>query len=284
VTSTPNPVAAAVTALFVPGNRPDRFQKAFASTADLVIVDLEDAVAPAERGTALRATTHALADAGSTSFAAMVRLSSPTALDQLDELLAAGVQGKVAPTLMGVMVPKAASLDEVRAIVERLPESVACVPLVESAAGVAAASELARIDGVTRLAFGAVDFSLDVDTESAPVLDYARAALVIASRAAGIAPPLDSPSLEISDELAVAAAAAAARRSGFGGKLCIHPAQLAAAAAAFVPSDEQVRWARRVVEADRLAEGAAVQLDGGMIDRPVVDRAKRMLARADVAA
>lgn len=277
-------VAEAVTALFVPGDRPDRFAKAAAAEPDLVIIDLEDAVAPDAKHAALKAVVAALSEASS-PLEAMVRMNAPgsashaTEREALLRLAATGTSG-----LLGVMLPKAASPDAVSAFTAALAAartpSLAVIPLIESARGVARSLELASVPGVTRLAFGALDFTLDVAAalDSATV-DYARAQLVLASRAAGIAAPLDSPSTEIGDIQAVLASAIAARDMGFGGKLCIHPVQLAPVHRAFSPSAAEIDWAQRVIG----AEGGAVQLDGRMVDRPLVERARRILARSGAA-
>lgn len=272
-------VASAVTALFVPGDRPERFAKAAAAGAGVVIIDLEDAVAPDAKAAALAAALEALSpDTRGESVRALVRVN-PADSDQYDAettalLAAAGTPGS---GLLGIVVPKAeesGALGELRA---RMPGHLALVPLIESATGVVNAVELARVAGVTRLAFGAVDFALDINADGGDrFLDPARAQLVLASRAGGIAAPLDSPSTDIRDAGKVAESARLARNFGFGGKLCIHPSQLAAVHGAFAPSEADIQWARSVIS----AEGGAVQLDGQMIDRPVTERAKRILQRA----
>jgi citrate lyase subunit beta/citryl-CoA lyase len=158
-----------------------------------------------------------------------------------------------------------------------LPNELAFVPLIESALGVVHALEIASIDAVTRLAFGAIDFALDIDADGGDrFLDHARAQLVLVSRAAGVAAPLDSPSVEIKDVAMIAESARTARNFGFGGKLCIHPVQLAPVAGAFTPTEAEIRWAESVVG----AEGAAAQIAGQMVDRPVIERAKKILTRA----
>jgi citrate lyase subunit beta / citryl-CoA lyase len=279
-------VAGAVTALFVPGDRPERFAKAAAAGAGVVIIDLEDAVAPGAKAEALAAALRALSQAEAGGFRALVRVNPP-GTQNYDAETSALLQlaGAAGHGLLGLMVPKAEDPAALRALSALLaPKSLALVALVESAAGVVNAVELARVPGVTRLAFGAIDYSLDIDADADTVnggdsdrfLDYARSALVVASRAAGIAAPLDSPATEIRDTEPVAASARLGRSFGFGGKLCIHPAQLAPVQSAFIPTDAQVQWARSVIG----AEGGAAQVDGQMIDRPVTERAKRILARA----
>ncbi|MDQ0029086.1 HpcH/HpaI aldolase/citrate lyase family protein [Arthrobacter bambusae] len=276
--ATTDAVAAAVTALFVPGDRPERFAKAVAAGSGVVIIDLEDAVAPDAKAGALAAVLAALAaGADVRSMRALVRVN-PLGSSQYDAeitaLLAAAVPGS---GLLGFMVPKAEDAGALGQLRAKMPGHLALVPLIESAVGVVNAVELARVSGVTRLAFGAIDFALDIDADGGDrFLDNARAQLVLASRAARIAAPLDSPSTEIADGGRVADSARLARNFGFGGKLCIHPAQLAAVRGAFAPTEAEIEWARSVIG----AEGGAAQVDGQMIDRPVTERAKRILRRA----
>jgi citrate lyase subunit beta / citryl-CoA lyase len=267
--------ADAVTALFVPGDRPDRFARAAAAGPDLVIIDLEDAVPRAAKADALAATLAALAPDG--ELRALVRIDVPgsgtfdTEVAELQDLA-----GRPGHGLLGLVLPKADDPAVLRALAVG-PARPALIPLVESARGVVRAAALAEAEGVSRLAFGALDFALDVDVAPAgPTADHARAQLVLASRAAGRAAPLDSPSTEISDLAAVGAAARSARALGFGGKLCIHPSQLVAVRTAFAPTADEVAWARSVVGAGE----AAVQVAGQMVDRPLLERARRILARA----
>ncbi len=270
-------VAGAVTALFVPGDRPDRFGKAAAAGADVVILDLEDAVAPANKSAALDAVLVALGPATSDSLRALVRINAVGTATFDAELEALATLGAA---LLGVLVPKADHPDSVSHIANRLQtvqRRRALVALVESATGVLGAVELARTPGMTRLAFGALDLTADVDADlESPVVDHARAQVVLASRAAELAAPLDSPETAIHDEQVIGAAARRARAAGFGGKLCIHPAQLAAVRAGFRPSPEEIAWARTVVDGG----GSAIQVAGHMVDRPVIERALRILRRA----
>ncbi|PYI67639.1 CoA ester lyase [Arthrobacter livingstonensis] len=270
----------AVTALFVPGDRPERFAKAAAAGPDVVIIDLEDAVAPAAKEAALSAALAALAatDDEDTRLRALVRVNpidSPRHSAERAALLAlAQTSGH---GLLGIMVPKAEDPVRLHGLSADLPAGLALIPLVESATGLVNALELARVSGVTRLAFGAIDFALDIDAgDSDRFLDHARSQLVVASRAAGIAAPWDSPTTDIKDTVKVAGSASLGRGFGFGGKLCIHPAQLGAVHEAFAPTAEEVEWAHSVIG----AEGGAAQVDGQMIDRPVTERAKRILVRA----
>ncbi|MFM6968016.1 MAG: HpcH/HpaI aldolase/citrate lyase family protein [Microbacteriaceae bacterium] len=263
-------VADALTFLFVPGDRPERFDKAFGAGADVVIIDLEDAVAPENKANALASTIAALAGDGvDDNFLALVRVN-----DRED---AAALVAGPTDRLVGVVIPKAESSREIAAIVDKLPADCAVIALIETALGVASAREIAELPRVTRLAFGAIDFASDVDASAPAVFDAARASLVIASRAANKPAPIESPSTNFTDLESVESDARGARAMGFGGKLCIHPAQLAPVAAGFAPTADEVEWANRVIGLD----GGAVQLDGAMVDKPVVDRARRILARSE---
>ena len=272
-------VAAAVTALFVPGDRPERFAKAAAAGAGVVIIDLEDAVAPNAKSAALAAAVEAVAPSdGGAPVPALVRVNQQgSGHHDADITLLLSAAQTPGSGLLGLVVPKAEDPGGLRQLREDMPKHLALVPLIESALGVVNAVELACVPGVTRLAFGAIDFALDIDADGGDrFLDHARSQLVLASRAAGIAAPLDSPSVDIKDTARVAESARLARNFGFGGKLCIHPAQLATVQEEFAPTEADVEWAFSVIR----AEGSAAQLDGRMIDRPVIERAKRILQRA----
>jgi citrate lyase subunit beta/citryl-CoA lyase len=261
-------VAEATTFLFVPGDRPERFDKAFATAADFVIIDLEDAVSPEQKSVALDATVAALRGEGvSPEFRALVRINS---LNDVPALIAVG-----GTRLVGIMIPKADDAIAIGALAATVPAELAVVPLIESASGIVAARAIAALPRVTRLAFGAIDFSADVDATDSAVIDVARAELVIASRAANLPAPIESPSTTFTDLDAVESDSRRARSLGFGGKLCIHPAQLTAVTTGFAPTDAEVEWAERIIALD----GGAVQFEGAMVDKPVVDRARRILAR-----
>jgi citrate lyase subunit beta/citryl-CoA lyase len=265
------------TYLFVPGNRPDRFGKALASGADAVVLDLEDAVAADGKDAARDAVRAWAADATPADRARVVvrtnDLGSPHAAADLAAVAEAGITA--------IMLPKTESADDVAAVRSAAPD-VVVLALVESARGLAAAEEIAAAPGVVRLVFGTLDYALDLDLEiddAADGLSYAAARLAVASRCAGIATPVGGVTPQLGDEARLLADLAWSRRHGLGAKLCIHPAQVAAIHAALAPTTQAVERARRVLEADAGSPGAA-QLDGRMIDRPVVLAARRTLARA----
>jgi citrate lyase subunit beta/citryl-CoA lyase len=257
--------------LFVPGDRPDRFDKAVASGADLVVCDLEDAVAVDAKAPARGEVARWLADGG----VACVRVNAHgTPFHDADVAALVG-----APGLVAVLVPKAEDPRRLAELSERLGPGTAVVGLVETALGVHRVHELAATPGVARLAFGSVDLALDLGAEDAALpLLFARSALVLACRVVGLPAPVDGVTRELDDPSTIGSDTAAAVGLGFGGKLCVHPKQVSAVNAGFRPSDADVRRAREVLAA--AAGGSAVRIDGQMIDRPLVEHAWRVLRRA----
>jgi citrate lyase subunit beta/citryl-CoA lyase len=258
--------------LFVPGNRADRFAAACDAGADVVLIDLEDAVAPAAKSDARQAAAAWLRG----SVGAWLRINgadTPSFAEDLSLL--------TLPGLGGVMLAKAEDPESIAAI-RRAAPSVPIIPLLESARGLWNIMALASAPGVIRLAFGAVDFQLDlgIDGERNELL-MARSQLVLASRVAGRLPPLDGVTMALDDAEALARDVAYARRLGFGGKLCVHPRQVATINEGFLPSAAEVQWARRVVAAAAESGDNACRLDGKLVDRPVIDRARAILQTAD---
>lgn len=259
-----------VSYLFVPGNRPERFVKALAAGADQVILDLEDAVPPADKAVAREAVRAAF----DPEFPVAVRINSADSEWFEQDLALCGLPGVAA-----VVLPKAAQVADIIRL--RAAGARSVLALIESAEGIANAVALASADGVERLMFGSIDFSVDLGIESEGLeLDYFRLQLVLASRLGGIASPIDGVTTAIEDAALLHAEALRGRRLGFGGKLCIHPKQLAVVHDAYLPTAEQVQWAIRVLDAAKAANGAAVAVDGKMVDRPVMLKAERLLQAA----
>lgn len=257
--------------LFVPGNRPERFAKAGASGAGAVIADLEDAVAPDDKAHA-RAAVSAALSAAAPLFVRVNGADSGWFHDDVEMCRQAGVAG--------VVLPKAEDPEHLRHIAARVG-GVPLLPLIETAQGIWRAEELARCPGVQRLLFGSIDFQVDLGiTGDDEELLYFRSRLVLVSRVAGVASPVDGVTAEIDDADRLRADALRARRLGFGAKLCIHPKQVEPVNGCFRPGDEEVRWARRIIEAAAGASGAAVAVDGRMVDKPVLLRAEAILAQA----
>jgi citrate lyase subunit beta/citryl-CoA lyase len=269
----------AITYLFVPGNRPERFAKALASGADCIIVDLEDAVALADKPAARTAIANWVA---STQAATPEQLSRVWV--RINDVASPAYLRDVAllqsVPLSRVMLPKCESADHVAMVCKDLPRGASILPLIETARGMVTLNEIAHAPSVHRLAFGALDYMVDLDIPAdSPALGFAAAQIAIASRAAGLPAPVAgvTPAL---DAAQVTADTQQARALGFGAKMCIHPVQVAAVRQAFAPTAQELDWATRVLHAWQTSGGGALQLDGKMIDRPVVLKAERILASA----
>lgn len=255
----------ALTYLFVPGDRPERFDKAAASAAGSIILDLEDAVLPAAKPRAREAIAEWLAAHAEHAPRTIVRINDATDLSFVAEA-----------RIDTVMLPKAESAAQVGAVVATGARVIA---LVETAPGVRAMDEIAATEGVVRLAFGTIDYAVDVDIAGdREALAYPASRMVIASRCAGLPAPIAGVTPALDDEAQLRSDVAWERSLGFGAKLLVHPRQVAVVHDAMRPTDEQAAWARRIVTAAQASQGA-VQVDGRMVDRPVVRKAQAILQR-----
>lgn len=267
--------------LFVPADRPERLPKALASGADIVVADWEDAVAPAHKEGARAALLDAVPALDAAQRARLVvRINAEGTPWFADDLAALG--RLVAGGLSGAMLPKAERAPTLQAVAQAAGPTAALLPLVESVAGLTAAEALAAAPQVARLAFGHLDFQLDAGmacAEDEAELLPVRVALVLASRRAGRAAPIDGVTVDTRDAGRMARDAARARRMGFGAKLCIHPAQVPLLHAAFDPDTDAVAQARRVQQALHDAGGGVCVLDGRMVDAPVLEQAEQTLRR-----
>lgn len=258
--------------LFVPGDRPDRFDKACAAGADMVIVDLEDAVAPENKAQARTAIMNWL----SPDKAILLRINADTTEWFRDDL---GVAR--APGVAGILLSKAEGIDEALRTIS-VEQGKFLLPQIETAQGFANAGAIASVTGVQRLLFGTLDFQMDLGIDGErEELDYFRSQLVLISRLANIQPPVDGPCTALDDAAQLTADAHKARRIGFGGKLCIHPKQVPHVNAAFAPTADELAWAKRVLSAAAQSSGAAVALDGRMVDRPVILKAEQIVREAE---
>ena len=268
-----------ITYLFVPGNRPERFAKALAAGADRIIVDLEDAVAPQDKQGAREAVQAWMSAMDAAQRACvLVRINdalSPWYSDDLAMLPQARATA--------VMLPKCESAHQVAQVLAVLPAGGTVLPLIETAKGVQALAQITAAPGVDRLGFGSLDYMVDLDLPGEGLaVDFAAMQIAIASRAAGIASPVSgvTPAL---DAGRVATDMHRARALGFGAKMCIHPMQVQAVRTALAPSADDITWAQRVLAAWHDGNGSgAIQLDGKMVDKPVVLKAQRILSLANV--
>ncbi|MBB1602267.1 CoA ester lyase [Variovorax sp. UMC13] len=275
-------LALARTFLFVPGDRPERHARALASGAGAVVVDLEDAVAPERKAAARTQLDHSFAALPSAAHGRLlVRINASDTPWHAEDVALAG-RLAAQRRLAGVLLPKAERAGDLAALARAVGPDVALLPLIESVAGLDALAALAAAPQVLRLVFGHLDFQLDAGLACGPdeaELVPVRLALLLASRRAGLAPPVDGITADWRDTARLAAEAARARRGGFGAKLCVHPEQVAVVQAAFTPSADERAWARRVCEAVGAAGGSVVKVDGRMVDAPVVRLAERLLAQ-----
>lgn len=282
------------TLLFAPATSPRHVEKALsgATGADGVILDLEDAVASAEKPAARQTARETLLargappERGPLAYVRVNGMTTPYAYDDLRTVVCAGLAGIVLPKVESAA--QLATADWLLGQVEReerLPEgAIDLLPIVETAAGIAhLAAIAAATPRVRRLNFGAGDYSLDTGmtwTAGHEGILWARIAVVNASRAAGLEPPIDTVYARLDDMEGFAAEAEQAKRLGFQGKACIHPSQVAAANAVFTPSEHEIAHARRIAEAFAQAEAAGVAsftVDGQFVDYPIAYKARRTL-------
>jgi len=268
---------AAPTLLFVPADRPERFDKALASGAGQVIVDLEDAVAPAVKAKARTSVENWCKRAGDAKI--LLRIN-----DDSTEWYTSDIALAARPEIAGVVLPKVTP-DSITRFEDRLDKPV--LALIETAAGLMDLARIASSQRVERLLLGTIDLALDLRLDAdhpagAAMLDAARYQLVVASSAHQLPRPFDGVFTNLSDEEGLRATAISARASGMGGMMCIHPKQLATVAAAFLPSDTEIAWANSVLREAENHPGAFA-FGGKMIDAPILARAKSIIQSARVA-
>ncbi|MDH4567069.1 CoA ester lyase [Pseudomonas sp. BN414] len=262
-------------ALFVPATRPERIPKALASGASRVIVDLEDAVQENLKVEARGNLESFLVEHPDVQV--LVRVNAPSHPQHAADLELCKRHAGV----VGVMLPKAETAEQVKLAAST---GKPVWPIIESAWGLWAIQDLATAPGVERLSFGSLDLGLDLNlapgsAAAEQVMNQARYAVLLHSRLAGLAPPLDGVYPDIKDSDGLARTTGFARDMGFAGLLCIHPSQVEVIHRELRPSESELDWARRVLDAAASGEGVFV-LDGAMVDAPVIGRARYLLERA----
>lgn len=263
-------------ALFVPANRPERIPKALASGADVVIVDFEDAVAIDAKESARQALGEFAKTNPEAKF--FVRINSAQTKWFEQDLAFCYAH----PNVAAIMLPKAEYAADIASVAAG---GKPVYPIIESALGIANLAQIVNAPGVARLSFGALDLGLDLamddDSEGATfLLKQVRAQIAVQSRAAGIAAPLDGVFPDIKNSEGLTASVKFAKGMGFAGAMCIHPTQVEVIHAALAPQEEELAWARRVIEMAEETGSAAFSLDGKMVDMPVIEKAKQILAYA----
>lgn len=262
--------------LFVPGTRPERFGKALASGADIVCIDLEDAVPQGEKATARQAALDAVAAETDGRNRLTLRINGITTRSGLEDLIALA-DAPCRPALL--FVPKVESAAEIAIIRGVLGDNApGIVPLIESMRGMDAIRDIAAAPGIAAMMFGGADFAGELGVEVAwEPLATARGLLVMACAGAGL-PAIDVPHIVLDDPEALAAEARAAKRLGFTAKAAIHPAQVAIINEIFRPTAAELAEAREAQAAFVAAGGAAVRFKGRMLEAPIMRRYQRILA------
>lgn len=257
--------------LFVPGDRPERFAKALAACPGGIILDLEDGVTPSAKALA---RDHVKAFLKTGPERCLVRLNPVSSAEFINDIKQ--LKG-IRP--YGLVLAKTESAQEVQRVRDAWPDTP-IFPLIETASALLQLVPIARAEGVCQLVLGGLDLSADsgIAFPNSFLLDYARLRMVLASRLAGLAKPIDTPHPAFRDLEPVRLDAETAAGLGCGSKLCIHPAQVSVIGKAFSPSAAEIERAKAVLAA--MQQGGAVALDGQMVDAPVVARARQILELA----
>jgi (S)-citramalyl-CoA lyase len=258
--------------LFVPGNRPERFAKALASGADLVCIDMEDAVPDADKHAAQQ---HALDAVGNDTRFAM-RINGLTTAQGLADLLAIR-KSPIKPAYL--FLPKVESPHELLIVRQVLgDETISLVPLIETVKGLRCAHEIAAEPQVPMMMFGGGDFSAELGVSLAwePLL-LARSQFIMACAGAGVS-AMDVPYIRLDDENGLRHECALAKDLGFAAKAAIHPAQIVAIHDIFRPSEEAIAEAHEARAAFAAAKGSAVRFKGKMLEGPIMRQYERIIA------
>ncbi len=263
--------------LFVPGNRSDRFEKACQAGADLVCIDLEDAVGPADKETARKDVLDWLAQTSHKHVSLRINgLDTPYGADDLAALKASELE------LPFIMIPKVASKASVNDIDDALPKALGpFVAIIESAKGLVHCEEIFAHPRVSIGMYGSIDYAGDVDCDQSwDTHLYARSRLVAAAAAFDVQ-LFDVPHIHVRDLNDCEVTTRKAKALGIHARAAIHPAQIERIHAALAPSAEEIDYAEKVIAADKAANGNVVLLDGKFIEAPVVKKAQRVLALRD---
>lgn len=260
--------------LFVPASRPDRIRKALATNADLVCVDLEDGVGASEKDSARRALLSFLSTADFDASRLSVRVNDPsTDLGRQDLTAIAELQ----QPLDLVLIPKAADTRTIEQVFELCPLIDRSMIIIETVNGLTNVFALAAHERVSAVCFGSADWSVEMDCsiEWDPLL-YARSRILHAAIAGGCI-PIDGAWLQLDDEQGLEAESLKLRKLGFQGRIALHPKQLAAIQRSFTPDAEAIEHAKQVLKAVSKNKAGAFQINGSMVDEPIIERARRVL-------
>lgn len=266
--TTPEDLARARSLLAVPGHRPDRFDKAARSGADSIMLDLEDSVGPDLKPAARDNVDQWLASGGM----GVVRINAADTAWHNEDL------AMLAHHRCIVMIPKVVAAHDVAHVLSRLAAGSQAIPVFETAAGVLHAEDVCAMPGVVRAIFGNADLGaeLGVDPADRRAFGYARSRVVLASSAARLPPPIDGVTVGLQDTQALREDARHAKGLGFTGKACLHPRQVPTVNEVFTPTEGDLAWAREVLSSS--PDGSVGQLHGQVVGKPMLQRARRLLA------
>lgn len=263
--------------LFVPGNRPERFGKALLSGADVVCIDLEDAVPQAQKSEAREAVCAFLAECDANQRARLcVRVSAIGTEAGREDLVALSRS----PLPARLMLAKTETEHDIPQAASLLESPVRWIALIESASGLLSMEAICRAPVLDAVMFGGADFAAQVGAEFAwePLL-WARSQMAVTAAAYAL-PLIDVPYLDMQDMAGLEQETRRVAALGFSAKAAIHPLQVEFIHRGLAPAPEALLHAHRTLEAFEQAEGGAVVVDGRMVDQPVVDSARRLIARA----
>lgn len=276
--------------LFVPGNNKKVLQKAETLNADVIIYDLEDAVAPTDKDEARRKAIEALRSSGKKIFIRVNSLHTSYFIDDIQYILE-----NYENALKGIVLPKTSESSQIQ-ITEYLlkiyetkygiEEPLEIVPLIEDASGVEFCYEIANASNrINQLAFGAVDYSLDVNinpSENGMELLYARTKIANASRAAGISQPIDTVYVNFHNSQGLQDETNTAKSLGYGGKLVIHPNQIQIVNECFAPTEQEFQEAKKILEIVEQTGQSVFQLNGKMVDEPIIKKAQITIGKSNL--
>ncbi|NAT17153.1 CoA ester lyase [Pseudomonas syringae pv. actinidifoliorum] len=270
MTSNQRPVRSA---LFVPGSRPERFDKAFATGANSIIVDFEDAVEEELKAQARKNLASYLNDRPEARVVVRINaVGHPQHHEDLD--FCQSVVGVGA-----VMLPKTESPEQLLGL-SFLEKPL--WPLLESARGIREVDAIAQVSGVERLTFGALDLGFELGLRAGSpaaqkIMDQVRYQMILASTNAGLAKPMDTVFADIANLVGLRQMAEEGRDMGFAGMLCIHPSQVAVANEVYSPTEAEIEWAEKVIAAAKTQSAGAFRLEGRMVDAPVIRQARQLI-------
>lgn len=259
--------------LFVPGNRSDRFDKALSTCADYIILDLEDAISPKEKAKARDLIDNWFNKQNRVINELLIRVNGIDTSWYDDDIRLI----KSLP-IKGLVIPKVEKSEVINSASDALGEDKILVALLETVTGIINIRELASHKKISCIAFGGADFRVDSGIEGDErELDYIRTKIVLESQYAGLYRPIYSVTEDINNQARLESDVVTAKQFGFGGKLCIHPDQIDIVNKGFMPNASDIAWANNVISKINLAGNDAVAIDGKLIDKPIIERAKHIL-------